>query len=327
LRIGAIVPHLLLFGGVRRYLELGNCFVARGHEFSIYTPEGAPPAWFPFRGEVRRLDSLESHEHDVLMSGSPELLTYLDRGRAKVRVFYLQLEGIEGERRIICSGKYRIMVNSSGLAKRVKKRYGVTPLEQGRGGVNPDLFHPVERGGGGALRVICYGRTSRPRKGTRFVVQAVRSLRRKGCAVELDLFDTVDSGEPDPRIGFDPGVPFRFYLNLPQDRMAALYGAADVFVSAEHRAGWSNTAAEAAACGLPVVCTRSGTDDFAVHGLTALVIPGRLPFLIARAVERIYRDRDLGLRLGVAARQRVLDFTWQAVCARMEGVFLELAGR
>ena len=326
LRIGAIVPHLLVFGGVRRYLELGNCFTGRGHEFSMYTPLGADSTWLPFRGAVRRLDSLGQYEHDVLLCGSPELLDHIDRGPAKVRIFYHQLEGVEGEKQIMCSGKYRIMVNSSGLARRVRKRYGITPLEEGIGGVNPDLFHPIERGDRGTLRVICYGRTSKPRKGTRLVIQAVRSLRRKGYAIELDLFDTLNPGAPDPRIGFDPGLPFRFYLDLPQERMAAMYGAADVFVSAEHRAGWSNTAAEAAACGLPVVCTRSGTEDFALNGVTALVVPARIPFFIASAVERLYRNRELGRTLGAAARERVLDFTWDKVCARMERVFLELVG-
>jgi glycosyltransferase involved in cell wall biosynthesis len=323
LSIGAIVPHLFVFGGVRRYLELGNCFVERGHEFTIYTQDGTEPLWLPFRGDVRRLDSLKRHEHDVVVCGSPELLDHVDRCAAKVRIFYLQIEGVVGEERIVRSGKYRVMVNSRGLARRVKRRYGVTPLD-GIGGINPGLFHPIERGGRETVRVVCYGRLSKPRKGTRFVLGALRSLRRRGCAVELDLFDTLNPGASDPRIGFNPGIPCRFYLGLPQERMAAMYGAADVFVSAEHRAGWSNTTAEAAACGLPIVCTKSGTEDFAVDGVTALVVRARVSVLIARAVERLYRDDTLRRRLGEAAEKRVLDFTWDKVCARMERSFIEL---
>jgi glycosyltransferase involved in cell wall biosynthesis len=324
LRIGAIVPHLLVFGGVRRYLELGNAFVDRGHEFSIYAPGRGEPVWLPFRGAVRPLEEIERFEHDVLLCGSPELLDRLDRGRTRVRIFYLQLEAVADEERIVRSGAYRIMVNSSGLSRKFARRYGFRPLE-GIGGVNPDLFHPTERGPTGTLRVICYGRLSKPRKGTRFVIGAVRSLRRRGYPIELDLFDTLNPGTPDPRIGFDPGVPYRFYLNLPQERMAALYGAADVFVSAERRAGWSNTAAEAAACGLAIVCTRSGTEDFAVNGVSALVVRARVSLCIAKAVERLYHDRELAVRLGDEARRRVLDFTWDKVCGRMERLFFELA--
>lgn len=325
LRIGALVPHLLVFGGVRRYLELGNRFVARGHEFAVYTPDGAAARWLPFQGAARSFDELGRHEHDVLLCGSPELLPQLDRARAKVRIFYLQLEGVEGEGRIVRSGAYRIMVNASGLARRMKRRYGIEAFD-GIGGVNPDLFHPVERRPRETFRVMCYGRVSRPRKGTRFVIEAVRSLRRKGCAIELDLFDTLNPGDRDPRIGFEPGIPYRFYLNLPQERMADMYGASDVFVSAERRAGWSNTAAEASACGLPIVCTRSGTEDFAIDGVSALIIPWRSSCFIARALKRIYEDRELGARLGEGARRRVLDFTWDKVCDKMERTFLELLG-
>jgi glycosyltransferase involved in cell wall biosynthesis len=323
LKIGAILPHLLVFGGVRRYLEIGNRFAERGHSFTIYTPDGARADWLPFRGEVRTLASIEGEGHDILICGSPELVGWLDRGRARHRVFYLQLESVAGEERIVRSGRYRIMVNSSGLGRRVRRRYRLEPLD-GIGGVNPELFHPVERSGEGPLRVLCYGRLSKPRKGTRFVIQAIRSLRRRGYEIELALFDTLIPGASDPRIGFDPGFPYTYYCNLPQERMAAMYGAADVFVSAERRAGWSNTAAEACACGLPLVCTRSGTEDFAEDGVTALVLRSRLPFFIERALVRLYRDRGLGKELGAAARERVLDFTWDRVCDRMERTFVAL---
>jgi glycosyltransferase involved in cell wall biosynthesis len=323
-RIAAILPHLLVFGGVRRYIELGNRFIARGHRFTIYTVDGAKPDWLAFEGEVGSLAALPDVEHDVLLSGSPELLEHIDRAKALVRVFYLQIEGVEHEERIIRSGKYRVMVNSSGLARRVRRRYGLEPLD-GRGGVNAALFHPaVERPAGGPFKVLCYGRLSKPRKGTRFVVEAARMLRRGGLDVELHLFDAAAPDAPDPRIGFDPGLPYRFYLDLPQERMAAMYGAADVFVSAERRAGWSNTAAEAAACGLPIVCTKSGTEDFAVDGESAIVVPVRASLWFARSLGRLARDRDLRERLGREASTRALEFTWDALCGRMERTFTEL---
>lgn len=327
MRIGAILPHLQIFGGVRRYIELGNAFVSRDHEFLIYTPESAPAEWLEFKGSVRALGELTDRDHDILMCGSPELLNYMDDARAKAKIFYLQIEGVAGEMSIIRSGRYRIMVNSSGLARRVRKRYFVKALE-GIGGINPALFHRPgrERADGAPFRILCYGRLSRPRKGTRFVVSAARKMYRRGFDVELNLFDTVEECSEDPRIGFRPDLPFRYYLNLSQSGMSSMYGAADVFVSAEHRAGWSNTAAEAAACGLPLVCTRSGTRDFAVQGESALLLPLRSPLFIGRALERLYRDRELARRLGSGAVRRIGEFTWDRVCARMERTFREITG-
>lgn len=323
MRIGAILPHLLVFGGVRRYIELGNAFIARGHEFILFTPDGEDPNWLRFAGEVRPFSGLSGSGLDIAMTGSPELVEELDRTDARERIFYLQLEGVDDEASIIRSGRYRIMVNSSGLGRRVRARYGVEWID-GIGGVNPALFHPVERVRGRTLNILCYGRLSRPRKGTRFVVRAARWMHERGCDVRLHLFDTLNPGERDPRIGFDPGLPCIYYLGLPQERMAGMYAAADVFVSAERRAGWSNTAAEASACGLAVICTRSGTIDFAVDGSSALVIDGRSAHGIRRALQRLYRDRSLSERLGAEAARTMRAFTWDAVCGRMERSFTAL---
>lgn len=326
MRIGAILPHLLVFGGVRRYIELGNAFVSRGHSFTLYTPRVEYPRWLRFDGTLRALDGIASDRSDVVLCGSPEHLADLDRSRARVKIFYIQIENVAHEADIVHSGRYHVMVNASGLARRIRRLYGIEPLD-GIGAVNPRIFHRVgERERDGLFRVLCYGRLSRPRKGTRFVVRALRSMRRRGYPVELHLFDTINAGDADPRIGFDPGVPFRYYLNLPQSRMASMYGAADVFVSVEHRAGWNNTAAEAAACGLPLVCTKSGTEDFAEHDISALVVPFRGALPVRRALVALYRDRERASRLGDEAHRRIMRFTWDALCAKMERTFQRIIG-
>jgi glycosyltransferase involved in cell wall biosynthesis len=328
LRIGAVLPHTYLFGGVRRYIELSNAFSTRGHEFIIYTPDGVSPAWTGMSVKCMRLAEAGDRDHDVVMTGSPEYLEILKGFPARLRVFYLQIEKVDREREIARTEGVALMANSKGMMERMRKKYGVRTLD-GRGGINPALFHPpaeVRATDSGPLRVMCYGRTSRPRKGTRFVIKAAESLYRKGYDIELVLFDSMTPGSTDPRVGFDPGLPFRFYIDLPQDRMAAMYASADVFVSAEHRAGWSNTCAEAAACALPLVCTESGTSDFAVDGLSAIVIKARSPAAIGRALERLYRDREMALRMGAEGARRILDFTWEKVCDRMSGQFAAVLG-
>jgi glycosyltransferase involved in cell wall biosynthesis len=324
--LGAILPHTLLFGGVRRYIEMSGSFRRGGHEFIIYTPSGDPPRWTNMAGIYRPLSSIAERRHDIMMTGSPEHLESLEAADSRIRIFYLQLEGIDREREVVRRKGIRIMANSIGLMERIRRRYGADVLD-GRGGINPELFHPPVSGaglGGGPLRVLCYGRLSRPRKGTRFVTAAVAEMYRRGYDVELALFDSIGPGMKDPRKGFDPGVPFRFYINIPQERMRAMYASADVFVSAEHRAGWSNTCAEAAACGLPLVCTESGTMDFAEDGETALIIRSRGRMPVLRALKRIYVDREGARRMGAAGAGKMLEFTWDALRDRMTGQFERL---
>ena len=328
MRIGAILPHTFLFGGVRRYVELSAAFTSRGHEFIIYTPDGEDPSWIELKGECMKLSDAGGRDHDVMITGSPEYLETLRELPARLRIFYLQIENVAREKEIARAGDILLMANSRGLMDRMRKKYGVKTLD-GRGGINPALFHPLkaEKGAhGGPFRVMCYGRLSRPRKGTRFVINAAESMSRSGYDVELILFDSVTPGSSDPRKGFDPGLPYRFYIDLPQDRMAAMYASADVFVSAEHRAGWSNTCAEAAACGLPLVCTGSGTADFAVNGRTSLVVTARNSASIGRALRKLCRDRDVAGRMGIEGARGILDFTWEKVCDRMSEQFAALLG-
>jgi glycosyltransferase involved in cell wall biosynthesis len=319
LKIGAILPHLYLFGGVRRYIELSAPFISRGHDFIIYTPTADLPEWTALAGQCRPLPDASSMEHDVMITGTPEYVGLLRECRAALKVFYFQIEGVEGEREIVRDGDIMPMANSRGMMERMYDRYGVRPLD-GRGGINPDLFHPLADWSEcrrGKFRIMCYGRLSRPRKGTRFVIGAARSMYRAGYDIELVLFDSLTPGSSDPRVGFEPGLPFIYYINLPQERMAAMYASADVFVSAEHRAGWSNTCAEAAACGLPLVCTKSGTLDFAHDGRTAIVVSTRTSRSIRRALEQLYRDRSAAAVMGHEGAEGILEFTWEKVCDKM----------
>jgi glycosyltransferase involved in cell wall biosynthesis len=103
--------------------------------------------------------------------------------------------------------------------------------------------------------------------------------------------------------------------------MAWLFSQADLFVSAERRAGWANTAAEAMACGLPVICTASGSLDFAVPGRTALVVPFAHPFFLRRAIKKLILDENLRSRLAKAGYEKIREFTWPALAARLEEIF------
>jgi glycosyltransferase involved in cell wall biosynthesis len=323
LRIAALLPHVEVFGGVRRYIELGNALAARGHRFVLFHPSGEKPAWLELRAETRPFAELEKERFDVAMCGEPSILEALTRIPADRRYFYFVLEGHKREREVARRRDLLFLGNSEGICRRLERKYGLI-VERAPGGVNPVLFHPEPKppADDGAFRILCYGRITRRRKGVPEVVAAAERLSRRGRRIRLILFDTrVGQDRRDPRPLLRTRVPFDFHLDLPQERMAWLYAQANVFVSAERRAGWSNTCAEAMACGLPVVCTPSGTRDFAANDRTALVVPRPSPRLLARRIERLRLDPSLRESLGRAGRERILAFRWEALAERLEGLF------
>jgi glycosyltransferase involved in cell wall biosynthesis len=105
-------------------------------------------------------------------------------------------------------------------------------------------------------------------------------------------------------------------MNPSQTELAGLYQSSHLFVAAERKAGWCNTALEAMASGATVVCTASGTRDFARNGENALVTL-RHPFFLRRAVARALHDSSLRERLGRAGVEEARAWTWERLATKL----------
>ena len=326
------LPHLGVYGGIRRFLELGEVWIRRGHEVAILIPEGAAARpWVPFSGSILPLSELPFGAWDALLSPDPELFLAC-RAPGALRVYYSVLERAPSEERALRSADL-VLANSAGMLRYLARK-GVR-AEDAAGGVNVDFFRPLERGRRGArvagepVRALVYGRVSRKRKGTWTAARAIeRASVASGVPVTLTLFDAPPDGEETPRFPRSLLIPHEWVLNPTQRELADLYGEADLFVSAERRAGWCNTAAEAMACGAAVVCTRSGTEDFAIDGITASVVRWRWSLIIARAVGALLRDPGRRSALAARGREKIQEFSWERTADRIERALAKnLGGR
>ena len=329
---GAILPGVGVFGGVRRFIEIGNELVRRGHRFVLYHPNGDRPSWLPFAGETHKLEELDTARHDVLLCNDPSMLTWFEGATASLKLFYCVLEKLKDEKRILTNPQWTVLANSTGIQRRIRRKYGVQ-AQPVFGGLDARVFrpHPELRPKDGPLRIMANGRVSRRAKGVPLVKSAVEGLAREIAGkrvVQLVLFDAVGPGnEKDPRAQVKSRVPIDYHLNLSQVELAALYASCHLFVSAERKAGWSNTVAEAMACGLPVVCTRSGTIDLALHKETAWTVRWRHPWFLKRGLRRLFDDPELAEDLQRAAQRRVQQFTWPHVVDQLEAVVVRSSGR
>jgi len=320
LDFAALLPSVGVFGGVRRFLEIGNELIQRGHRFTIYHPGGDRPDWLPFQGEVKPLSKLAAARHQIAICNDPPLLDDFERARADVKFFYFVLENIRGERAIARSNSWSALANSTGMANRLWSRYRVR-ADRVIGGINLDTFHPGEPRDSGEYRILTFGRLSRRKKGVPIVVSAVEMFARRlgetDRPVKLVLFDHIGHGnEADPRVGFSCDVPHEFHLNLGQEDLSALYRGCDAFVSAEKRAGWANTVAESMACGVPVVCTRSGAVDLAIDGETAVVVR-RQRWFVERGLRALHGDPTRAKRLREGGIDRVRSYSWESVADQL----------
>lgn len=318
MRISLFLPHVGVFGGVRRFLELGNVWSAGGHDVTLFHPGGGPPGWLPFAGAVRDLAAPAGEPADLALCADPHTFDAFLARPARLRLYYCVIEGDPGIARALGRPDVRLAANSGALRRSLERRAG-RPVLDGVGGINTRQFRPdPARRAGSPLRVLLNGRRSRPKKGTDLVLRALAGLAGRVPDFEVVLFDSLGpQNRQDPRDGAPLPPHARFVLDPTQAELVALYQSSHLFVAAERKAGWCNTALEAMACGTAVVCTRSGTGDFARDGANALVARWRQPFALRPLIARVLREPALRARLGEAGPATAAAWTWEALAAKL----------
>jgi hypothetical protein len=105
----------------------------------------------------------------------------------------------------------------------------------------------------------------------------------------------------------------RFMDNMSQDKLAALYNAADVLALGSTREGWPNVLLEAMACGTPVVATDvGGSVEIVCHDIVGTLVRHRDPAEFALALRRILERDNNRDRIRAHARR----FDWPSIAQR-----------
>jgi glycosyltransferase involved in cell wall biosynthesis len=308
LMMGAILPHTKIFGGVKRFFELGNIFWQGGHTLIIFTPDGVGPDWYDYPSKVERLSELQRYNLDALFLTETQFLNDLLNSPAQLKILYHVGPRVT-LRQVLKRKEVVVFVNSSNMYALDERRYGIKPVKA-FGGVHMPQTTEKHRIAGQPFVVMAYGRLSRKGKGTALVVKACEKLYRMGYNIKLLLFDSpLDEASHDKIKNFHCKVPFEFVVNHPVQQNSLLFSRADVFVAAEKKGGWSNTAAEALAAGVPLIGTSTGTKDFLIHKQTGLLV-WRHPYFIRKALERIINDPVLASTLGSNGRNKIAAYTW-----------------
>ncbi len=312
MRIAAILPHVGVFGGVRRFIELGNELVRRGHEYRILHPEGTAPDWIPFAGGVARLEDGLAERWDLAFCGDPGVFDAFARVRADRRVMF-----VLGQR---YGPKYQAFwtpeVTVVGVNEDWREWVPGIPGHTVAGGIDLARFRPAELrpdDPGRPFRVLGFGRLDKKVKGVKYLFAG---MRRLGRGAQLALYDNAPIDLPWTARWF---LEVELYVGLDQEALAALYRSADVVASPEVSAGWSNSVAEAMASRVAVVCTPAGTAALASDGETALVVPRGDGRALGDALRRLRADPTLRQRIAGNGWRRVQDYSWSKTCDRLLG--------
>ena len=139
--------------------------------------------------------------------------------------------------------------------------------------------------------------------------------------VSLDIAGHGDHGETlsDEISRRGLGERVRVHGHVDEQTKADLYRQAWLHVTASASEGWSLTVMEAALCGTPSAALAvGGLRESIVDGQTGLL--SQTPAEMTDKVRLVLSDHELRTRLGEAARERALTFTWDRTAATSLGV-------
>jgi len=217
------------------------------------------------------------------------------------------------------------------------EHYGADParLCTSPPGVDHDVFSPGSKsearcrlGQDERPRVLFVGRIQ-PLKGIDVVIDALAEIRQSVPDVALTVIGgpSGPAGESEYTTSLQAidaaglGDAVTVLDPMPHADLADHYRAADVLVLPSRSESFGLVAAEAAACGLPVVAARVGGLIHVVdHPNTGLLVTGWDPVDHARAVVSLLCDPAQRARMSRAAVEWSERFSWQQTAQR----FLEL---
>jgi glycosyltransferase involved in cell wall biosynthesis len=164
------------------------------------------------------------------------------------------------------------------------------------------------------------------KKGLLMLLGAMRELTQ----LPVDLL-VVGRDDPSPFGAFirEKKLESRVHFLPPRKDVEFYYAAADVYAGPSLEDTFALPAAEAMACGLPVIISsRAGAAELITNGIDGLILddPTNAESLAAM-IRSLYADVEFRARLGRAAWETARKYTWERSSRELAAIFDEVLRR
>lgn len=216
-----------------------------------------------------------------------------------------------------------VAVSESTAADLARRGVRASSLEIVRNGLDLKRYEAIETIPKAGLPVLAYVGRIKRYKGLDTVIRAFARVRAEIPQARLAI---VGKGDDRPRLeaiarasGVAGAVTFEGFV--PEEEKIRWLRRAHATVYPSPREGWGIAAAEAAACGTPVLASDvEGLRDVVRHRETGFLIPHRDVEAWAGRMIEILTDAALRARMGSAARARAAQFDWDVESEKMRRI-------
>ncbi len=183
-----------------------------------------------------------------------------------------------------------------------------------------------------AIRLLYSGRLARS-KGVLVLIEALARLRQRGLRPRLVLAGSGHGSIPAAELraairsaGVDTQLERRGHV--PWQQMPALIRSCQALVAPAFHESFCLAAAEAMACGLPVVGTRgTALEELIADEETGLLVPQGDSDALADALERLCRDSSQRTTFGSEGRKRAQVYRADRIAAISEQFYAQVLAR
>jgi glycosyltransferase involved in cell wall biosynthesis len=210
-----------------------------------------------------------------------------------------------------------VFTSSQVSARRIERDFRVRHARVAMlaNGLDTELFSPDPALAKAPAELLCVARASDPNKGVHTLIAALARLPKP---VTLTLVD--DPASEARRWAREAGCAHRLTLTgrIGTEALVQLYRRATLVVVPSRFEGFGLPAAEAMACGTPVVASDAGAlPEVVGTGGGGVLVPPDAPEALAKAIGSLLEQPDTRRALGRHARARVeAAYAWPRVAER-----------
>ena len=168
-----------------------------------------------------------------------------------------------------------------------------------------------------------------PRKGHQILLKALSVLVGDHPDIKLLIMGrTVDEAytERIKTMANQLGLGAHVFLSGPREDMVAVLSALDIFVLPSQGEGFSRALIEAMSLSLPIIASDiSGNNEAIIQDKTGFLVPYGDVYLLAEDIQKLLKNRQKSINMGVNARKRVEDvFSIKKHISEIQNVYEEL---
>ena len=222
----------------------------------------------------------------------------------------------------------RVLTSSRETAREIERDFGVHAdrIRNVANGLDTEFFRPGNGTPRKPHRLLFVGNTDDPKKGVRYLLEAMTHLPEKIRLTIVDDGFPCKTFAPDlaRRLGLGGRVTFTGKLSAEDLRRE--YQSAQITVVPSLYEGFGLPAAESLACGTPVVGTTAGAlPEVVGEEGTGILVPPRDARALTAGIQQALEDEGQREKMGKAGRERMVNlFSWRSVAERTVEVYKEL---